>query len=55
LKTGFIGLGAMGGRLADRLTGVGELTVFDASERAMEPFAGRALLGASATANLPNR
>jgi len=45
----------MGGRLADRLTGVGELTVFDASERAMEPFAGRALLGASATANLPNR
>jgi 3-hydroxyisobutyrate dehydrogenase len=47
LKIGFIGLGAMGGRLADRLTGVGELTVFDASERAMEPFTGRALLGSS--------
>ena len=47
MKIGFIGLGAMGGRLADRLTGVGELTVFDASERAMEPFTGRALLGSS--------
>jgi 3-hydroxyisobutyrate dehydrogenase len=47
LKIGFIGLGAMGGRLAGRLTGVGELTVFDASERAMEPFTGRAVLGSS--------
>jgi 3-hydroxyisobutyrate dehydrogenase len=47
LKIGFIGLGAMGGRLAAQLAGIGELTVFDASRRAMEPFVGRALLGAS--------
>jgi 3-hydroxyisobutyrate dehydrogenase len=47
LKIGFIGLGAMGGRLAAQLAGIGELTVFDASQRAMEPFTGRALLGAS--------
>ena len=46
LKIGFIGLGAMGG-LAARLAGVGELTVFDTSERAMKPFAGRASLGSS--------
>ena len=45
LKIGFIGLGAMGGRLAARLAGVGELTVFDTSQRAMEPFTGRASLG----------
>jgi 3-hydroxyisobutyrate dehydrogenase len=47
LKIGFIGLGAMGGRLAARLTGVGEVTVFDTLERAMKPFAGRASLGSS--------
>ena len=47
MKIGFIGLGAMGGRLAARLAGVGELTVFDTSERAMKPFAGRASLGSS--------
>ena len=46
MKIGFIGLGAMGGRLAARLTGVGELTVFDTSQRAMKPFSGRASLRA---------
>jgi 3-hydroxyisobutyrate dehydrogenase len=47
LKIGFVGLGRMGGRLASRLTEVGELTVYDASERAMAPFTGRAALGSS--------
>ena len=47
MKIGFIGLGAMGGRLQPRLAGVGELTVFDTSERAMKPFSGRASLASS--------
>jgi len=46
MRIGFVGLGVMGGRLASRLTGVGKLTVYDVSERAMEPFRGRARLGA---------
>ena len=37
----------MGGRLAARLAGVGELTVFDTSQRAMKPFSGRASLGSN--------
>ena len=46
MKIGFMGFGPweVAGR---RLTSVGELTVFDASERAMEPFTGRASLGSS--------
>lgn len=47
MKLGFVGLGNMGGRLASRLTGIGDLTVYDAFEPSMRPFAGRAVLAAS--------
>lgn len=47
MRIGFVGLGVMGGKLASRLVGVGELAVYDMSARAMEPFRGRARLGAS--------
>jgi 3-hydroxyisobutyrate dehydrogenase len=46
-KIGFVGLGAMGGRLAARLAGAGELTVYDASPEVLERFRGRATLGSS--------
>ncbi|SEO56143.1 NAD(P)-dependent oxidoreductase [Trujillonella endophytica] len=45
LTIGFVGLGAMGGRLAARLAGVGDLTVYDASAEVLERFRGRATLG----------
>jgi 3-hydroxyisobutyrate dehydrogenase len=47
MKLGFVGLGAMGGRLASRLVTVGDLTVYDKSETAMEPFRGRAAIGST--------
>ncbi len=46
MKIGFVGLGRMGGRMASRLAQAGELAVYDTSESAMAPFAGRARLAA---------
>jgi 3-hydroxyisobutyrate dehydrogenase-like beta-hydroxyacid dehydrogenase len=42
VKIGFAGLGNMGGRLASRLVGVGDLTVYDVDEPPREAFRGRA-------------
>jgi 3-hydroxyisobutyrate dehydrogenase len=47
VKIGFAGLGNMGGRLASRLVGVGELTVYDVYEPSREAFRDRAHVAGS--------
>jgi 3-hydroxyisobutyrate dehydrogenase len=47
VKIGFVGLGNMGGRLASRLVGVGDLTVYDAWGPSREAFRSRARVAAS--------
>ncbi|MGH3247505.1 MAG: NAD(P)-dependent oxidoreductase [Trebonia sp.] len=47
MKIGFVGLGNMGGRLASRLVGVGDLTVYDAYEPSAEKFRDRARVATS--------
>ena len=47
MKIGFAGLGNMGGRLASRLAGVGDLTVYDTHEPSREAFRGRARVAGS--------
>jgi 3-hydroxyisobutyrate dehydrogenase-like beta-hydroxyacid dehydrogenase len=47
VKIGFAGLGNMGARLASRLAGVGDLTVYDACEPSREAFRGRARVAGS--------
>jgi 3-hydroxyisobutyrate dehydrogenase len=47
VKIGFVGLGNMGGRLASRLAGVGDLTVYDAWGPSREAFRSRARVAAS--------
>lgn len=47
MKIGFAGLGNMGGRLASRLAGVGDLTVYDVCEPSREAFRGRARVAGS--------
>jgi 3-hydroxyisobutyrate dehydrogenase len=47
VKIGFVGLGNMGGRLASRLVGVGDLTVYDVYEPSREAFRGRAHVASS--------
>jgi NAD binding domain of 6-phosphogluconate dehydrogenase len=47
VKIGFAGLGNMGGRLASRLVGVGDLTVYDVYEPSREAFRDRAHVASS--------
>jgi 3-hydroxyisobutyrate dehydrogenase-like beta-hydroxyacid dehydrogenase len=47
VKIGFVGLGNMGGRLASRLVGVGDLTVYDTWGPSREAFRGRARVAGS--------